>query len=310
LRLARRCAGLPTTVEWQVVVYDGARVRSGERVLAAGESVARFAVPANPRDRTWLLFTYDSEAGQLTNTGQKLVRGHIVNPALVSFERASPGQEIALTYYLVGFEDGTRVQHESTSFPGDADSQVVELDQVAPPRSLVSLGSPLGAAAAPVTDGNWSAGRFSAALTSGRELRLRRWAAGGMTAEVSWSVIELPGGAQADGGAADARPRADGGRPVQDAGDAPDGAGPGSTDAGPLQVVDLSVGCACRAGGRRPSHGAAALPLLVIFAVGALGRRCARARGRRVIHGCHGRAQAAGAHISSARSAQVSRGAQ
>ncbi|MEM7322367.1 MAG: right-handed parallel beta-helix repeat-containing protein, partial [Actinomycetota bacterium] len=179
-------------VTWQVVTYDGAIVRRGTTAMTSGEATVSPSVETVDPARSWLVYSMTSSAGTVSNIGQKMVRGRIVDGSTLSFDRDNSGQALDLYWEVIEFPEGVEVQHASVAFGSSASVVDVTIDEVFRGRSIAVGGRNLVGGRTPyAADDNPGVATFTTELTSGTNLRVRRDAASG-TAELGWFVLHWP----------------------------------------------------------------------------------------------------------------------
>lgn len=131
-----------TIVEWQVVSFEGATVRSGTVSFAAADATRTATTTGADPSKTWLLFTYT--LGDLSGSGieDRVFRGRVVSDTQLEFTRqASDSATAELRWYTVTFDNGSRVETGAAHFTGTATSLQSPLAKpVDSTRSLVSAG--------------------------------------------------------------------------------------------------------------------------------------------------------------------------
>jgi hypothetical protein len=104
-------------IEWQVVEYADASVQTGDVSFLSSEATKTATVPvAVDPDKAWLIYSYRTQVGTPSNTGQKVVRGLVTGSTSLQFDRDRTGQSIELAWQLVEFQDLTTVQHANAAF--------------------------------------------------------------------------------------------------------------------------------------------------------------------------------------------------
>jgi uncharacterized repeat protein (TIGR01451 family) len=191
-----------SVVEWQVVEYTDSAVQSGDVSFASGDSTKTVTgLSAFATDKAWLIYSYKSDTGTTSNIGQKLVRGLVSSSTSLLFDRDQTGQALDLTWHLVEFQDDTAVQHANASFSSAQTQTDVPITAVDPTESIAVGGYMLRGGKSPYSsDDHAGVAWFSAELTSGTNLRLRRDFTGSSTADLGWSVIEFDANALCPGG--------------------------------------------------------------------------------------------------------------
>ncbi len=182
-----------STAEWQVIEYTDASVQTGSVSFASGDSSKSAVLPsAVDTGKTWLVYSYRSELGTVSDTGQKLVRGLITGPTGLQFDRDRTGQAIDLEWCAVEFEDLTVVRHASAGFTSGQLQADVPISAVTPSRSIAVGGYSLRSGKTPFnTTDHTGPAWFTAELTSPTNLRLRRDTTGSQTADLGWFVIQF-----------------------------------------------------------------------------------------------------------------------
>lgn len=130
-------------VEWQVVSFDTATVRSGDVVLEGMESTK--AVPVQPGldpSTTWLLFSYHVAAistANATDSRHLMVTGTLGTDNL-QFEREGWEGYAFLTWYAVSFSHGAAVWPGSSALKAGQANQLAALPGIDRTRSIVTAG--------------------------------------------------------------------------------------------------------------------------------------------------------------------------
>ena len=188
-------AGTGGSVEWQVIEYTGASVQSGDLSFAATDASLSVAVAAVNVPKAWLLFSYASASGTGTNIAQKMVWGTVTDATTLTFDRASTGQVIDLTWYLVEFTDATIVESGSTQLTAaqtQLDIGIVCVDTL---TTLATAGgmSYRGGSTPYLVDDNPGVSTATLDLTSSTNLRITRGLTGAVTATIGWFVVRFAG---------------------------------------------------------------------------------------------------------------------
>ena len=196
LQLSAGCTpgGVTQNIEWQVVEYTGATAHTGDVSFTAGQSSRTATISSVVTSQSWLFYNYNTVTqGTTLDIGQKLVRGAITNATTLTFDRNNTGEPLDLTWYLVEFGDGTKVQHNSQSFTSAETQKDVTINSVATSSSIATAGGSYmrGGRSPYSTDDNPGVGWFTLDLTSATNLRITRGATGSTTADVGWSVIQF-----------------------------------------------------------------------------------------------------------------------
>jgi hypothetical protein len=193
LELSAYAARADSVVEWQVVEYTDAAVQSGDVSFGSGDSTKTVAgLSAFASDTAWLVYSNKRDSSSQTNIGQKLVRGLVTSPTSLLFDRGQTGAPLDLTWHLVEFQDDTGVQHANASFTGAQLQADVPITAVDPTRSIAVGGYMMRGGKSPYSSNDHpGVAWFTAELTSGTNLRLRRDFTGSSTADLGWSVIQF-----------------------------------------------------------------------------------------------------------------------
>src|SRR3989441_726250 len=188
-------AGTGGSVEWQVIEYTGASVQSGDLSFAATDASLSVAVAAVNVPKAWLLFSYASASGTGTNIAQKMVWGTVTDATTLTFDRASTGQVIDLTWYLVEFTDATIVESGSTQLTTAQTQLDIGIACVDTLTTLATAGgmSYRGGSTPYVVDDNPGVSSVTLDLTSATNLRLTRGLTGAVTANIGWFVVRFAG---------------------------------------------------------------------------------------------------------------------
>ena len=180
-------------VEWQVIEFADSRVQSGSLSFGTADSLRTVTMSAVDTAKSWLIYTYKSDAGTTANIGQKLVQGLISNGTTLTFDRANVGQAMDLTWYLVEFTDGTTVQQGSQSFGTTETQKNVPISVVDPARSLAAGGYFMrGGRSSYAGNDNPGVGWMTLDLTSSTNLQITRGVTNNSTANIGWFVISFP----------------------------------------------------------------------------------------------------------------------
>src|SRR2546425_4783859 len=188
-------AGVGGSCEWQVIEYTGASVQSGDLSFAATDASLSAAVVAVSVPKSWLLFSYASASGTGTNIAQKMVWGTVTDAMTLTFDRASTGQVIDLTWYLVEFTDATTVESGSTQLTAAQTQLDVGIACIDTTTTLATAGgmSYRGGSTAYVVDDNPGVSTVTLDLTSATNLRITRGLTGAVSASIGWFVVRFAG---------------------------------------------------------------------------------------------------------------------
>jgi len=193
LQLAIDTAMSSAVVEWQVIQFAVAKVQSGDASFTAVDAIKTAAITTVNPAKSWLIYSYQSQAGTTANIGQKLVRGVITDPTTLTFDRGQTGQAIDLTWYLVEFTDDTAVVHGTESFGAAETQRDVTITSVDLTRTLATAGYFMrGGKTTYSANDNPGVGWVTTNLTSETTLQIRRGTTGSATADVGWFVVSFP----------------------------------------------------------------------------------------------------------------------
>src|SRR5947209_18467558 len=126
--------------EWQVVEYTDASVQTGDVSFAANQVSVHVTIPAVDETKAWLLFSYTAANGSFANIGQRMVRGLIMNPVTLVFDRVGVFLTINLTWYLIVFADTASVQSWTVSFATSDTQKDVAISCVDLTKAIVTAG--------------------------------------------------------------------------------------------------------------------------------------------------------------------------
>jgi hypothetical protein len=182
------------TVEWQVVSFDGASVQSADVDIAANATqqsvaLATTVIPAT----SWLLLSY--QVGSVgTGIADLMLSSHLEANQVV-FNRAAAGAALHATYYVVSFENGSKVQSGSSALAAAVDTLPVSLSPaVDPARSIASSAGLYQREGSTSYNSARNPGyaSFTLQLSSGTELVASRLAsASGVASSLSWNVVQF-----------------------------------------------------------------------------------------------------------------------
>jgi len=183
--------------EWQVIEYTDASVQTGDVTFNPGpsppsDSSKTVTIPTVDETKAWLLFTYTSDNGTLTQMGQKMVRGLIMNPTTLVFDRNLTFVTLILTWYLVVFTDTTSVQSWRVYFATGQTQKDISISCIDPTKTIVTAGGMYyrGGRSWTTSDDNPGFATVTLDLTTSTNLRLDR---GGSSqdADIGWFVVEF-----------------------------------------------------------------------------------------------------------------------
>ncbi|TAN57277.1 prepilin-type N-terminal cleavage/methylation domain-containing protein [Patescibacteria group bacterium] len=178
-------------VEWQVIQFDRASVQTGDISFLSSDTAITAPVTAVNAQKSWLLYSYKTNDGTISNIGQKLVQGRITNSANITFNRDNTGSENDLTWYLVEFKDGTNLQHNSLNFTAAESLKTATISAVDVSKALAVGGYMMkGGKSSYSTDDNPGAGWMMLDITNSETLTVTRGANLG-TADIGWFVIDF-----------------------------------------------------------------------------------------------------------------------
>ena len=193
LVLHKQTATDQTTVSWQVVTYDGARVRAGTVSVPDGSSAATATVPSYDPTRSWLLFGSTGSTG-LPLPSDRLVRGRTTDTTTITFDRFGSDGAVDVSYFVVEFLDGVTVQTPQATFGPTGTDTVSTISTVEPTRSIAVAGNLLfGGRSASTTTTGMASGWFTTRVVSPTQVRTRR-ATSGADADAGLFVMTWPGG--------------------------------------------------------------------------------------------------------------------
>lgn len=184
-------------VEWQVVQFDRAMVQTNDLSFTGGASDNHEQnASINPVNtaKSWLIYSYKTESGDLINIGQKLVRGKIQDAATLNFYRDNTGQIIDLAWYLVEFTDGTAVQSGLANFGATDLQKDTTITAVDVNKSFAVGGYMMRGGRAQYTSAdNPGVGWMTFDVNNSTNLQIKRGFTGGVAAEIGWFVADFSG---------------------------------------------------------------------------------------------------------------------
>ena len=179
--------------EWQVVEYIDCYIQTNTLSFLTTDASKTDTVTSVDTDKSWLIYTFKTATGTISDIGQKLVHGVITNGTTLTFSRDNTGQTMDLTYYLVEFTDGTSVRDGTKAF---GTNSLTADATISPPvdtsTSICAGGHYMTGGKSPYsTDDVAGVGWVTLELTTSSNLRLTRGFGGSTTAEVGWFVIQF-----------------------------------------------------------------------------------------------------------------------
>ena len=119
LELTRHKTTAAATVEWQVIEFNSANVRSGTVTLANGNSNTTAALGNTVNlASSFLIFNYKAASAIGGFETDYYVRGSYSNSSTLSFTRRGNNQTVDISWFAVEMGDGTTVQSGSTTITG------------------------------------------------------------------------------------------------------------------------------------------------------------------------------------------------
>ena len=194
LRFTLQWAGSPSdgVVEWQIVAYTDASVQTGDVTFVSGDSSKTVTIPTVDETKAWLLFTYTADNGTAFNIGPKMVRGSIMNPTTLVFDRNFTTATLILTWYVVVFTDTTSVQSWRVYFATGQTQKDISIECIDPTKTIVTAGGMYyrGGRTWYGSDDNPGVATVTLDLTTSTNLRLVRGASPN-DADIGWFVVEF-----------------------------------------------------------------------------------------------------------------------
>src|SRR2546426_9320829 len=177
--------------EWQVIEYTDASVQTGD-VTFNSDFSKMVTIPTVDETEAWLLFTYTSDNGTAFNIGPKMVRGLIMTPTTLVFDRNFTNAMLSLTWYLVVFTDTTSVQSWRVYFATGQTQKDISIECVDPTKTIVTAGGMYyrGGRTWYGSDDNPGVATVTLDLTTSTNLRLVRGASPN-DADIGWYVVEF-----------------------------------------------------------------------------------------------------------------------
>src|SRR5437667_5986946 len=183
--------------EWQVIEYTDASVQTGDVTLNPGPSPPSdfskmVTIPTVDETKAWLLFTYTSDNGTAFNIGPKMVRGLIMTPTTLVFDRNFTNAMLTITWYLVVFTDTTSVQSWRVYFATGQTQKDISIECIDPTKTIVTAGGMYsrGGRTWYGSDDNPGVATVTLDLTTSTNLRLVRGASPN-DADIGWYVVEF-----------------------------------------------------------------------------------------------------------------------
>src|SRR5207247_9481396 len=158
------------------------------------------SIPSVDETKAWLLFTYLAENESLPDIAKLMVRGVVMNPTNLIFDRNLTFEAMTLTWYLVVFTDTTSVQSSRTFLATGVTQRDTAIACVDPSKTIVTAGGMYhrGGSTAYSTDDNPGAGTVMLDLTTSTNLRVTRGASQN-GADRWWFAVECGTGCNAAG---------------------------------------------------------------------------------------------------------------
>jgi hypothetical protein len=180
-------------VEWQVIEYADASVQTGDLSFLSTEATKIATVPvAVDTSKAWLIYSYRTQVGTTSDTGQKLVRGLMTGPTSLQFDRDRTGQAIDVSWQLVEFTDATTVQHANAAFTSAELQKDVPITAVDSSRSIAVGGYEMRGGKSPYgSNDHTGVAWFTTQLTNDTNLRIRRDVTQSSTADLGWFVVDF-----------------------------------------------------------------------------------------------------------------------
>jgi KaiC/GvpD/RAD55 family RecA-like ATPase len=181
--------------EWQVIEYTDASVQTGDVTFNPGnpsDGSKTVTIPTVDETKAWLLFTYTADNGTTSNIGQKMVRGLIMTPTTLVFDRNLTFVTLTLTWYLVAFTDTTSVQSWRVYFSTGQTQKDISIECIDPTKTIVTAGGMYyrGGMTWYSSDDNPGVTTVTLDLTTSTNLRLVRGASPN-DADIGWYVVEF-----------------------------------------------------------------------------------------------------------------------
>ncbi len=179
-------------IEWQVVEYSDASVQQGDLSFASGDASKTDTLTSVDTSKSWLIYSYMTQTGTISDIGQKLIRGRLTNSTTLTFDRNNTGVAADLSWYLVEFTDLTTTQHNSQSFSTSETQKNVTITSVETAESIAAGGYyARGGRSNYSVEDNPGVGWFTLDLTSSTNLQIDRELTGSATADLGWFVVEF-----------------------------------------------------------------------------------------------------------------------
>ncbi len=181
-------------VEWQVIEFTGADVQTGDLTLSTTDTSKTDTITSVDTAKSWLIFSQKNDEGTGTNVASHTLRGRITNGTTLTFDRDEAGSlAIDVTWYVIEFTDGTKVQSGSENFGTGDTLKNVTITAVDLTKTMASAGGLFQrwGKTAENTSGSYVPAQNTLTLTTTTNLQIERTATDSATADVSWFVIEF-----------------------------------------------------------------------------------------------------------------------
>ncbi len=200
LRLERQVSStMSTTIEWQVVEFNGANVQSSGTSpleLAATTSVVNYTLPSSvDLTKSFLLFSINGSSGVIGREAHLYTRGQISNANTISFNRrGNANVSVQISWFVIEMTDGTKVQSGSTTLNAGGGTTVNATLGTAlnTAKTMIVWSNDTQGASNNANDNTTQdSGTYSAQLTSTTQLQFERNNDETNGATIDWFTVEF-----------------------------------------------------------------------------------------------------------------------
>ena len=178
---------LAVDVEWQAVQLDGAKVISGTKEIADGESSASISISPINQAHSFLIFSSKAGAGIGGIEREYYFTGSVTSSTSLQFKREGNQGKAEISYYAIEMVDGASVQSGSFVIPSANTSKTVDISTVDTGKTMIILSNSIANTDAASQD----SGTFYAKFLNSTQIEFARNNAESNTGTLNWFTINF-----------------------------------------------------------------------------------------------------------------------
>ncbi|MCB1177531.1 MAG: hypothetical protein KDK36_08140, partial [Leptospiraceae bacterium] len=188
LELSRNEGGTATTIEWQVIQLDGARVESGNSTISSGNSATTASLNSAFNSNSVVFFTSKGGSGVNGVETYYYTRGYYSSTTELTFQRGGSNDSVDVSWFAVEFVDGTTVQSGYTNIGSSSTTGTANLSSsVDTTKTMILMSYDVTGYDTAYQD----SGTFSAIFNSSSQIQFERYNSESHLCDINWFTIQF-----------------------------------------------------------------------------------------------------------------------